>query len=260
MERITKIPSGIAGLDHITVGGMPQGRTTLVAGTPGSAKTVFAAQFLAEGIRQFDEPGVFVTFEEPPADLRRNLAGFGWDVADWESKKKWTFVDASPEPTHAAIPTGAFDLGALVARVEHAVQKTGAKRVALDSLGAVFTQLGESALIRHEIFRIASALRKLGVTSVITAERVAEYGDIARFGVEEFVADNVILVRNALEDEKRRRTLEVLKFRGTSHQKGEFPFSVTDAGIVVIPLSAIELKQKSGTVRVTSGSAELDAL
>ena len=258
LDAVKKLPSGIEGLDHVTRGGIPIGRATLVAGTAGSAKTIFGLQYLAAGIAQFDEPGVFVTFEESPADIRKNVGSFGWDIAAWEAQRKWVFVDASPEPAHTPVATGSFDLGALIARIEHAVKSVGAKRVVLDSLGAVFSQLGETQGIRHELFRAASALRKMNVTALITAERLHDYGDIARYGIEEFVADNVIILRNILEDEKRRRTLEILKFRGTEHSKGEYPFTVTEAGIVVIPLSAIELKQRSSDLRVTSGNPQLD--
>ncbi|MBL8953460.1 MAG: circadian clock protein KaiC [Myxococcaceae bacterium] len=257
---VEKVPSGIEGLDHITKGGLPAARSTLVAGTAGSAKTIFAAQFLAGGIAKLGETGVFVTFEEPPADIRKNMKGFGWAIEAWEAEGKWTFVDASPDPSLAAMPTGQYDLGALIARIEHAVRKTGAKRVVLDSLGSVFSQHGETALIRHELFRTASALRKMGVTSVITAERMEDYGPIARYGIEEFVADNVIILRNVLEEEKRRRTVEILKFRGTEHSKGEYPFTVTNDGLVAIPLSAIELKQRSSMLRVTSGITMLDEM
>jgi circadian clock protein KaiC len=153
------------------------------------------------------------------------------------------------------------DLGALLARIENAVRKVGAQRLSLDSLGGMFAQVAHTHIVRRELFRIASALKKMGVTAVITAERTQEFGDLTRYGVEEFVADNVVVLRNALEAEKRRRTVEILKFRGTSHQKGEFPFTVTPHhGIVVLPLSAIELKQKSTNVRITSGNPELDRM
>jgi circadian clock protein KaiC len=135
------------------------------------------------------------------------------------------------------------------------------RSVSLDSLGAIFNQFSEVAMVRNELFRIASALKQMGVTAIMTAERTQEYGEIARYGVEEFVADNVIILRNVLDDEKRRRTVEILKFRGTPHQKGEFPFTVIPGeGVVVIPLSAIELKQKSSAIRITSGNAELDKM
>ncbi|MCX6597212.1 MAG: circadian clock protein KaiC [Acidobacteria bacterium] len=261
LAEIEKLPTGIAGFDLIANGGLPKGRTTLVAGTAGSAKTVFAAQFIAEGILKKGEPGVFITFEEPPADIRRNVASLGWDIARWESEGMWRFVDASPLPGEESVVIGRYDLGALLARIENAVRSIGAQRVAMDSLGAVFGQFSDSNVVRSELFRVASVLKKVGVTAVMTAERTEEYGEIARFGVEEFVADNVIVLRNMLEEEKRRRTVEILKFRGTSHSKGEYPFTIMTAeGIVVIPVSSIELKQHSSMVRISSGNNTLDTM
>ncbi|MFC1543215.1 circadian clock protein KaiC [Candidatus Neomarinimicrobiota bacterium] len=256
---IKKLETGIPGFDLISNGGLPEGRTTLVSGTSGCAKTVMACQFLAEGITRAGENGVFVTFEESPQDIRRNMLGFNWDIQSWETGGQWAFVDASPEPEQEMVLTGDFDLGALLARMEHAVKKVGAKRVSMDSLGAIFTQFSDSAIVRRELFRIASALKKMGVTAIMTAERSQEYGEIARYGVEEFVADNVVILRNVLEEEKRRRTIEILKFRGTYHQKGEFPLTIVPGeGIVIIPLSAIELNQKSSNIRISSGNPELD--
>jgi circadian clock protein KaiC len=261
MEELEKLETGIPGFDHVAQGGLPKYRTTLVAGTAGSAKTVFAVQFLAEGIEKAAESGVFVTFEESPEDIRKNMRGLGWDIARWEKEGKWTFVDASPEPAEETVLTGSYDLGALLARIEHAIRKVEAKRVSMDSLGAIFTKFQDSTMIRGELFRIASAVKRMNVTAIMTGERSEEYGEIARHGVEEFVADNVIVLRNVLEVTKRRRTLEILKFRGTTHQKGEYPFTVIPGeGIIVIPLSAIELKQRSSTVRITSGNPELDKI
>jgi circadian clock protein KaiC len=258
---VEKILTGIAGFDEISKGGIPKGRSTLIAGTSGSAKTIFAAQFLADGISKFDEAGVFVTFEESAQDITRNMMGFGWKIDDWVANKKWAFVDNSPEPAVVHIESGDFDLGALMARIEHAVKKVNAKRVALDSLGAIFSQFTDSSRVRSELFRIAVSLRKLGVTTLMTAERTQEFGEIARFGVEEFVADNVIILRNVLDGESRRRTLEVLKFRGTDHQKGQWPFTIlSEEGIVAIPLSAMKLTQKSSNVRIPSGGGELDKM
>lgn len=258
---IEKLQTGVAGFDHISNGGLPKGRTTLVAGTAGSAKTVFATQFLAEGIRKAGEAGVFVTFEEAPEDIRRNLYSLGWNIWEWEAENKWAFVDASPHAGAETMVIGSYDLGALLARIEHAVRRIHAQRVSLDSLGAIFSQFHDSATVRQELLRIATSLRTLGVTSVLTSERTEEYGAISRHGVEEFVADNVIILRNALEDEKRRRTIEILKFRGTSHQKGEYPFTlIPDEGIVVIPLSAIQLQQRSSELRITSGNESLDQM
>lgn len=260
-DGVVKTSTGIPGFDFIADGGLPMGRTVLVAGTAGSGKTIFATQFLAAGINQGGDNGVFVTFEESPAEIRRNMFSFGWPIAEWETKRKWGFVDASPEPHYETAIIGDFDFGGLLARIEHAVRMIGAKRVVLDSIGAIFNQFPDPARVRFELFRIASALKQLGVTAIMTGERTDDYGEIARHGVEEFVADNVIILRNVLEDEKRRRTIEILKFRGTTHRKGEYPFTVMPSdGIIVIPLSAMELKQRSGDTRVTSGNAELDRM
>jgi circadian clock protein KaiC len=258
---VQKLPTGIASFDIIAKGGLPANRTTLISGTAGSGKTVFAMQFLASGIRDAEEGGVFVTFEESAADIRTNMASFGWDLPAWESAGRLAFVDASPDPDIETIESGAFDLGALLARVQNAVRKVNAKRVSVDSLGAIFSQFSDQSIVRRELFRIASALKGMGVTAVMTAERTDDYGPIARFGVEEFIADNVMVLRNVLEDESRRRTIEILKFRGTDHQKGEYPFTIVpDGGVVVIPLSAIQLRQKSSDVRISSGNKDLDRM
>ncbi len=258
---IEKIPTHIPGLDLIAGSGLPKGRSTLVAGTSGSAKTVFAAQFLAAGIENAQENGVFVTFEETPEEIRRNQRGFDWDIAGWEDEGKWAFVDASPEPEQEVEIVGDYDFGALLARIEHAVRKTGAKRLAMDSFSAIFARFKQQDTVRRELYRIVATLRKMGVTAVLTAERTEEYGAIARYGVEEFVADNVIILRNSLDEEKRRRTIEILKFRGTFHQKGEWPFTVSPGqGIAVLALSAIELTQQSSDTRVFSGNKELDGM
>jgi len=258
---ISKLETYIPGFDFIAGGGLPEGRSTLVSGTSGSAKTVLATQFLAEGIAKAEESGVFVTFEETPKDIRRNMSGFGWDIQEWETMGKWAFVDISPTAGDRTIITGDYDLGGLLVRIEHAASKVNAKRVVIDSIGSIFSQVNDSAIVRSELLRVATMLKEIGVTSLITAERTEEYGDVARYGVEEFVADNVIILRNNMEQEKRRRTIEILKFRGTYHQKGEYPFTILpNKGIIIIPLSAMELQQKSSTVRITSGNVELDKM
>ena len=260
-ETVTKVPTGIPGFDSISEGGLPFARATLVAGSAGSAKTIFAVHYLAAGISLSDEPGVFVTFEDSVADVRKNMLSFGWDIARWEKEGKWAFVDAAPDAEGPIAVVGEYDLGGLLARIEHAVKKVGAKRVSLDSLNALFVQFKDHGVLRAELFRITSTLKRMGVTVVFTGERVHEYGEVTRYGIEEFVADNVIILRNTLDEERRRRTIEILKMRGTPHQRGEFPFTITSReGIVVIPLSQIELTQSSSTVRVTSGVKELDRM
>ena len=260
-SSVEKLATGIPGFDLIAVGGFPIHRTTLIAGTAGSGKSVFAAQFIAEGIKQWNHSGVFVTFEEPPEDIRRNMASLGWDIPAWEEQGKWVFVDASPHYEDDMVITGNYDLGAFLARLQHAINKVKAERVAIDSLGAIFTQFQEARVIRLELLRIATIMKQMQVTTVMTTEREQEYGNIARFGVEEFVADNVVILRNSLDEQIRHRTIEILKFRGTYHHKGEYPFTVVpEEGLVVVPLSAIKLNQQSTDVRVSSGNSKLDAM
>ena len=258
---ITRLRTGIPGFDVIAEGGLPAGRTTLIAGTAGSAKTVFSCHFLASGIRDAGEAGVFVTFEDRPEDIRRNMLGMGWDIAAWERAGKWAFVDAAPHSGEDATVVGEYDLGALLARTEHAVRKVGAQRVSIDSVNALFARFTDHSLLRAELHRISYTLKEMGVTSVFTAERTQEYGEVSRWGIEEFVTDNVIILRNLLQEERRRRTVEILKFRGAVHQRGEFPFTVaSDKGIIVLPLSAMELTQHSTETRITSGVPELDRM
>ena len=144
---IEKLRTGISSLDIIAKGGLPKNRTTLISGTAGSGKTVFAVHFLAAGI-ELGEPGVFVTFEESAADVRKNMQSFGWDLTAWEEAGMLTFVDASPDPQIDTVESGGFDLGALVARIQNAVNKIKAKRVSVDSLGAVFSQFTDQAMVR----------------------------------------------------------------------------------------------------------------
>jgi circadian clock protein KaiC len=248
-EAIKRLPTLIPGFDFIANGGLPEARVTLVAGTAGSAKTVFAAQ-----------PGVFVTFEDSPADIRRNMLAFGWNIEQWEREKKWAFVDVSDDPDGPPPTIGTYDLGALISRIAHAANKIGAKRVALDTLSALFLRFPDRAFLRTEVFRITHTLKQLGLTVLFTGERSEDYGPITPSGIEEFVADNVVILRNLLLEERRRRTVEILKFRGARHERGEVPFTITNDGIVVIPISAQELTQTSTMVRVTSGVPELDEM
>ena len=256
---VPKLATGIPGFDHVTMGGLPQGRTTLLVGPAGSAKTVFAGQFLAAGIAR-GQAGVFVTFEEPAADLRANLGTLGWDVASWESADQWRFIDASPVPGSEHVEVGAYNFAGLVARIGHAVDQTAAERVVIDSVGAVFGQFADATVVRSQLHRLAAELRRMGLTVMITAESAApSSGALSRHGIEEFVADNVVILRNELEDEKRRRTVEVLKLRGAMHRKGEYPFTVLPGqGVVVIPLSGMVLDQGSSDTRITTGNAALD--
>ena len=259
-DLLVKVPTGIPGFDVFSEGGLPEGRTTLISGTAGSGKTIFVTQFLAEGIKQ-GQNGVFVTFEESPKMLRKNVRGFGWDIQQWEEEGKWLFVDASPLDRNIPLVSGEYDLDPLISRLTYAVKKVNAKRVALDSLGTIFSYVPDASQVRSVLFKLAEVLREMEITSVLTSERTTEYGAISRMGIEEFVADNVILMRNALKQERRRRTIEILKFRGVSHQHGEFPFTILpEQGMVIIPFSRDVGKRKTSIERITTGNNELDKM
>lgn len=259
---IERLDAGIPGLDLITNGGLPRERMTLVAGTAGSGKTVFAAQFLAAGVLGSDEPGVFVTFEERPESIRRNVRSLGWDIPAWERENRWAFIDASPQYQAETVFMGNdYDLGPLLGRILAAVDRIGARRVALDSAGSLMAQFESGSPARQTLFQLAQALERAGVTSVVTTERSEDYGPITALGFEEFVADNVVILRNALEGEKRRRTVEVLKMRGGSHLKGEHLFTLLDGeGIVVVPVAVTSINYTSSTRRMSCGVPALDVM
>ncbi|KOP23309.1 circadian clock protein KaiC [Hapalosiphon sp. MRB220] len=256
---VEKIRTMIEGFDDISHGGLPVGRTTLVSGTSGTGKTLFSLQFLFNGISYLEEPGVFVTFEESPYDIIKNAHIFGWDLQSLINDGKLFILDASPDPEGQDI-VGNFDLSALIERLQYAIRKYKAKRVAIDSITAVFQQYEAIGVVRREIFRLVARLKLLNVTTIITTERTEEYGPVACFGVEEFVSDNVVIVRNVLEGERRRRTMEILKLRGTTHMKGEYPFTITNEGVNIFPLGAMRLTQRSSNVRVSSGVKTLDEM
>lgn len=256
---LPKVSTGIPGFDFVAMGGLPRGRCTLVTGPTGCGKTVFSAQFLASGIEDTAQSGVFVTLEDSPSAIRENMSGFGWDIAGWEAEDDWAFVDVSPEIDVEEIVVGEFDFGALLARIRHAVDEIGAERVAIDSSDTVFDQFEDTRRVRREMFRVMRLLGDMGVTGVVTAEAPAGGAEITRHGIEEFVSDNVVVLRNRLESTFRQRTVEVLKFRGTDHQKGEFPFTIRgEIGLVVVPLSGLDLEQPSTTERLSTGIPGLD--
>jgi circadian clock protein KaiC len=257
---VEKIRTMMEGFDDITHGGLPVGRTTLVSGTSGTGKTLIAVQFLYNGIVQFDEAGIFVTFEETTADIIKNAVGFRWDLQQLVDTGKLFILDASPDPEGQEV-VGSFDFSALIERIQYAVRKYKATRVSIDSVTALFQQYDSASVVRREIQRLVSRLKQIGVTTIMTTERLDEYGPVARFGVEEFVSDNVVIVRNVLEGERRRRTIEILKLRGTTHMKGEYPFTITsDQGINIFPLGAMRLTQRSSNARVSSGIPILDQM
>ncbi len=258
--KFKKISSGISGFDRIAHDGLPEGRTTLVSGTSGSGKTVFAAQFLYAGCIDYNQNGVFVTFEETPDDISRNMKGFGWDIHKLVKENQWAFVDASPDETDQ-VEVGQYDLGAFLARIEYAIKKVGAKRVAIDSVSALFTHFQDPGIIRRELYKLASRMKKLNITCIMTAERPVEDGSISRYGVEEFVSDNVILLHNRLNPRgERERTVEILKFRGSTHDSEEAPLIVSSIGMSIYPRPKPKLMGTGFSEKVSTGIKGLDDL
>ena len=259
-----KVPTGIEGFDSIAHGGIPAGRTTLLSGTSGSGKTVFSMEFLVRGIQNHGVPGVFVTFEETPQDIISNMKGFGWDLKSWVDQGKLIFVDASPVEDEETTEVGEFDLSGFIARVIHAVNKIHAKRIAVDSISALFPRYSDQMVIRRDIYRLSSMLKKMGVTTILTAERINNEDDqIARFGVEEFVSDNVILLHNYLDRIRgdRKRSIEILKFRGTTHESQETPLLVLDDGVHVFPRPKPSYHgHESSAEKISTGIPGLDEM
>ncbi|MBF0399910.1 MAG: circadian clock protein KaiC [Magnetococcales bacterium] len=259
-NALEKLPTGIEGFDHITMGGLPKGRTCLVVGSSGSGKTILGMEFIYRGITNFGRKAICVSMEERIPDLVRNVQRMGWPLEDLVANGSLRFIDASPDPIPLET-AGNYDLSGLLIRIEHLVEQTGAELLVLDSIGSLFDQFHDSSVVRNEIFRIIDALRNMGITSMVTAERLDEYGRISRHGVEEFVSDTVIILRNVLKEEKCRRTIQVLKMRGDIHYKGEYPFTINaPIGISILPLSARELKQSSSTTRISFGNQTLDTM
>ena len=258
---VERLPTGVNGLDDIALGGLPAGRPTLVTGTTGSGKTLLAIEFLARGILRFGQSGVFVTVEETAEEIRRNALSLGFDIGAWETEGRWVFVDASVDVGDDVPTVGGYDLSALMARIEHAVRQSDATRVSFDAFGTIFSRFRDVGIIRHELVRIVAALKTLGVTLLLTSERTHEYDGLSRYAVEEFVLDNVIVLRNVLREERRRRTVEIVKFRGVPHRTGEWLFTIDRReGFVVIPLGITGSLRHASHTRVSTGNDGLDKM
>ena len=211
------------------------------------------------GIRQAGEACIFVSLDEPPADIRASMLSLGWDIAGFEADTKWVFIDGAARAGDEETLVGDFDLGGLLARIQAAVVRVDAKRLVIDAVTALFSRFTNRAKIRSELSRICQAIKGMGVTSVMTSERSSDHASLSRYEIEEFVADNVIILRNGLDDELRRRTLEIMKIRGVPHRRGEFPFVITvarDRSCTAVddPLNPSTLQ------RTTYGNAELDQM
>ncbi|HEY2560049.1 MAG TPA: circadian clock protein KaiC [Caldimonas sp.] len=254
---IAKAPTGIDGLDEITSGGLPRGRPTLVIGGPGCGKTMLAAEFIVRGAMRFGEPGVFMMFEETADELAANVRSLGFDLDKLIRQKKVALDHVRVERSEIE-ETGQYDLEGLFIRLGHAIESVGAKRVVLDTLEALFSGLSDHAVLRAELRRLFRWLKDRGMTAVITAERGAE--TLTRYGLEEYVADCVILLDHRVTDQISTRRLRVVKYRGSPHGTNEYPFLIGAGGIVVLPITSLRLEHAAPTERVPTGIARLDEM
>lgn len=254
---LPKCPTGIRGLDQITLGGLPKGRPTLVCGGPGCGKTLLGMEFIIRGAMEFDEPGVCLSFEETAEELSRNVASLGFDVDALVAAKKlaidYVFVERS-----LIEETGEYDLEALFVRLGHAIDSVGAKRVLLDSIESLFAGLSNEMVLRGELRRLFRWMKDRKITAVVTGERGE--GALTRHGLEEYISDCVILLDNRVTETVFTRRLRVVKYRGSTHGANEYPFLIDNAGFSVLPVTSLDLKHAASEERVSTGIPALDAM
>jgi circadian clock protein KaiC len=253
---LPKTPTGIDGLDEVTSGGLPKGRTTLVCGSPGCGKTLLAMQFLAHGALQYGEPGVCIEFEEAPDKLTANVRSLGLDLRDLEKRKK-LLVDHVRIERNEIEETGEYNLEGLFIRLGHAVDAIKAKRVVLDSIETLFAGLSDAAVLRAELRRLFRWLDDRSLTAIVTGER-RNNGLLTRHGLEEYIADCVILLDHRVNEQISTRRLRIVKYRGSAHGTDEYPYMIDDDGISVLPITSLALAHKASAARVSTGVSGLD--
>jgi len=254
---LEKCPTGIKGLDEITKGGLPKGRPTLICGSAGCGKTLFSMEFLMRGAIDFGEPGVFMTFEETPEDLSKNFISLGFDLNDMVSRGLIATDHVYIERNEIE-ETGAYDLEGLFIRLGSAIDSVGAKRVVLDTIEALFSGLSNAGIIRAELRRLFHWLKDRGVTAIVTGES----GDkmLTRYGLEEYVADCVILLDFRIDEQISTRRLRIIKYRGSSHGADEYPFLIDEGGLSILPITSLGLDYPVSSQRVSTGVPKLDAM
>jgi circadian clock protein KaiC len=253
---LDKSPSGVHGLDEITGGGLPTGRPTLICGSAGCGKTLFAMQFLVHGA-EIGEPGIFVSFEETQEELEKNFASLGIDLTSLINEKKFAVEYIYTERSEIE-ETGEFDLEGLFIRLAYAVEQIGAKRVVLDTIEALFSGLPNEFILRAEIRRLFSWLKTHGLTAIITGERGEN--SLTRYGLEEYVADCVILLDNPIIDKISTRNLRIIKYRGSAHGSNEYPFLIDEDGISVLPITSLQLDHEASEEHISTGIQRLDSM
>lgn len=254
---IEKCPTGIHGLDEITDGGFPKGRPTLLCGGAGCGKTVLGMEFLVNGARDYDEPGVFMSFEEKTPELEKNFASMNFEIASLCARKKLYLEHVRVERSEIE-ETGEYDLEGLFIRLQAAVDRIGAKRVVLDTIESLFAGFQNTAILRAELRRLFSWLKETGLTAIITAE--AGDGRITRYGLEEYVADCVITLDHRVVNQNSIRRLRVMKYRGSKHGTNEYPFLIGSTGLSVLPISSLQLDHRASEQRISSGIPHLDEM
>ena len=255
--QLPKSKTGIQGLDEITGGGLPKGRPTLICGGAGCGKTLLAMEFLVRGATQFNEPGVFMAFEENAKDLTKNVASLGFDLKDLIARKK-IVLDFVYVGDREIETSGEFDLEGLFIRLGHAIDSIGAKRVVLDTIEALFSRLPNQRILRAELHRLFRWLKEKGVTAIITGERGED--TLTRQGLEEYISDCVIVLDHRVSDQVSSRRLRVVKYRGSTHGTNEYPFLIDEDGISVLPVTSLGLEQAASTQRIPTGVPRLDAM
>jgi circadian clock protein KaiC len=252
-----KVRTGIEGLDEITEGGLPKGRPTLVCGSAGCGKTLFAVQFLAKGVTQYNEPGVFMSFEESFEDLSQNVSSLGFDLDKMVHDNKLRIDHVRVQKSEIE-ETGEYDLEALFIRLNYAIDSIGAKRVVLDTIESLFGGISDDTVLRAEIRRLFMWLKSKGVTAIITGERGES--TLTRQGLEEYVSDCVILLDFRVVDQIATRRLRIIKYRGSSHGTNEYPFQIDEQGISVLPITSLKLDYHSSREIVSTGLLAFDKL
>jgi circadian clock protein KaiC len=256
-QELAKSPTGIQGLDEITNGGLPKGRPTLVCGGAGSGKTLLAASFLLNGIVQYGEQGVLVTFEETSDELASDLASLGFDLSALVEEGK-LLVDYVRVERSEIEETGEYDLEGLFVRLEYAVNSIGAQRIVLDTIESLFAGLSNPGILRAELRRLFRWLKDKGLTAVITGERGESA--LTRQGLEEYVSDAVILLDHRVQEQVSTRRLRIVKYRGSHHGTNEYPFLIDQDGLSVLPVTSLGLTHQALRERVSTGVAQLDEM
>ena len=254
---LQKAPTGINGLDEITGGGLPMGRPTLICGGTGCGKTLLAMEFLIRGATQFNEPGVFVSFEEKSEELAQNFASLGFDLNKLADVNKLVLDYVHIEKSEIE-ETGEYDLEGLFIRLGLAIDSIGAKRVVLDTIEALFSGLSNENILRAELRRLFRFLKERGVTAIVTGEQGER--TLTRYGLEEYVADCVIFLNHTVNQQVATRRLRIIKYRGSKHGTNEYPFLIDEQGFSVLPISSLGLDHPASSERVSSGIPRLDTM